>query len=98
MIPNSVAGTMYTLQWQEITTYPDTTNQSSTTKNEDIRGTGSTLTPAPGTIHEVPMPLTPSSIYETAPTIIRASAGGGGGPGGGGTTPGTGGQNQIAGT
>jgi hypothetical protein len=95
LVPDSKAHTLYTLQWQEVTMYPDTTNVTSTTLEEGVPGTGDPVNPAPGIIHFVPMPKSPSTIYETAPTVIRVTSdgsGGGGGPppaGSGGSAGGT---------
>jgi hypothetical protein len=67
-VPNSVKDQRYLIKWDEVTTYSDGTS-SSEHKQETITGTGDPVTPAYGSTHEVQVPATPSSIYETAPVI-----------------------------
>lgn len=89
-VPDSVKDTVYTLQWDQVTGYYDTTNTVSTPMQEDINGTGDPVNPAPGPVHFVDMPGGCCYIYETAPTIIRAVPLGGGG----GNPPGSGGPSH----
>jgi len=84
-VPDSDQGATYLLHWQEITLAADGTTNMAVDQREQIQGTGDPENPAVGKIHDVEMPTTPSTIYETAPEIIQVtSGGGGGGPGGGG--------------
>jgi hypothetical protein len=97
-VPQSEKMTIYTLQWQEIQAFWDTTNTVATTINEDITGTGDPDVPATGQEHDVDMPGNLCYIYETAPEIIRVtSSAGGGGGGNGGNLPGSGSGNNGGG-
>jgi hypothetical protein len=70
-VPDSDQGTTYVLHWQEITLAADGTLTTAVDQQEQIQGTGDPENPATGTIHNVEMPATPSTIYETAPEIIQ---------------------------
>ncbi|MDR3716019.1 MAG: hypothetical protein P4L51_24710 [Puia sp.] len=87
-VPNSEIDVVYTLQWFQVTMYPDSLLPSFDPVTEEITGTGDPVNPAPGKDHFVDMPGSPCVIWETSPDIIDTKYTGGG------DAPGTGGDDN----
>ncbi len=74
-VPDSQTNTVYTIQWEEVTKYPNSTNLTSVIKTGYVTGTGDKVNPAIGaTIYVVEMPTGPCTIYETTPEIIKQAS------------------------
>jgi len=77
-IVDCIKGTVYKLEWDEMTTYPNGTTPSANHLSEEVTGTGDLINGAVTSVHTVGVPSQPSVIkaaHWTA-TIVNSGTGG----------------------